>query len=204
MTDQVREIDNAILSVMEEVGYVQKERSDKLSYTFTSEKGLIQALRPAMLRHKIYARVLEIKETRRESYTTTKGTQMVSTLLVGVVRFTHAPSGTSIDVWATGEGADSGDKSANKAMTGMYKYALVKTFMIESGDDPDATSSEDQERLIQDAIAFRKDIKDIFVSKPELQEKFKETMVELGYNNETTDVELMKKVIKQLKEIKGE
>src|SRR3990167_1905296 len=34
-----------------------------------------------------------------------------------------------------------GDKSVNKAMTGMLKYALRQTFLIETGDDPDTAPS---------------------------------------------------------------
>lgn len=86
--------------------------------------------------------VSKIENVVRENVTTKSGSQMVNTLTTGVVRFTHAQSGTSIDSAATGEGFDSGDKSANKAMTGLYKYAMRQTFCIETGDDPDTFSAE--------------------------------------------------------------
>ncbi len=68
------------------------------------------------------------------------------TSLVSVVRFTHVPTGTYIDVMAPGEGADAGDKSSPKAATGAYKYALRQTFLIETGDDPDKDASGPQEQ----------------------------------------------------------
>ena len=70
---------------------------------------------------------------------------MVNTVIQATLRFSHAPSGTSIDVTAVGEGSDAGDKGANKAMTGLYKYALRQTFCIETGDDPDKFASEERE-----------------------------------------------------------
>ena len=54
-----------------------------------------------------------------------------------------------IDVTAPGEGADSGDKSGNKANTCAYKYALRQTFVIETGDDPDEEASEKSQRATQ-------------------------------------------------------
>lgn len=140
-------IHQAINTVMQGVGYVQKEKPKQgggLSYSFAGESALIQALRPSMVANEIYMHVAEIKNVEREQYTTAKGTQMINTVVTGVIRFVHAPSDTHIDVWATGEGSDAGDKSANKAMTGMFKYALRQTFMIETGDDPDRNASEER------------------------------------------------------------
>jgi hypothetical protein len=141
-----RDIHAAILAVMREVGYVQKERKDGLNYSFAGERALIAALRPSMIDHGIYMAVVEYREIDRSDYMTANQKPMNSTSVHGVVRFTHVPTGTFVDVASIGEGADNGDKSANKAATGMYKYAIRQTFMIETGDDPDATPSDGQER----------------------------------------------------------
>ena len=140
------EIHEAILEVMKEVGYVQKERSPKLSYTFASESAFLQALRPSLIKYGIMAYVVDLREVRTETYTTKNGTSMNRTITHGIVRFVHAKSGTFVDAHATGEGADVGDKSASKAMTGLQKYALRQTFLIETGDDPDRQNSNGQER----------------------------------------------------------
>ena len=52
-----------------------------------------------------------------------------------------------------GDGADTGDKASYKAMTGAMKYALRQTFVIETGDDPDDTPSDVQERAPKDKPA---------------------------------------------------
>lgn len=137
-----KNIHEAINAVMEEVGYVKKQKSQDVKYTFAGEAALIAALRPAMVEHGIYMHVSKIENVSREHLTTKSGTQMVNTLTTGIIRFTHSQSGTFVDSWATGEGFDSGDKSANKAMTGLYKYAMRQTFCIETGDDPDTFSAE--------------------------------------------------------------
>lgn len=144
--DKPRDIHAAILAVMREVGYVQKVRSPNLNYSFAGERELIAAIRPAMIENDIYMAVVDYREIARSDYTTAKGSFMNSTSVFGVVRFTHVPTGTFVDVASIGEGADTGDKSANKAATGMYKYAIRQTFCIETGDDPDTTPSSEQER----------------------------------------------------------
>ena len=136
-------IHEAVNAVMQEVGYVKKSRSNGLNYSYAGEAALIAALRPAMVEQGIYMHVQDVTFTR-ENYTTAKGTAMVNTVARAVIRFTHAPSGTFIDVAALGEGSDAGDKSANKAMTGLYKYAMRQTFCIETGDDPDKYASEER------------------------------------------------------------
>jgi hypothetical protein len=139
-------IQKAIWAVMCEISYVQKQKSPNLNYTFAGEAALIRALRPYMERYGIIMSVIQQNEVEFETYQTAKGSPMNRTRLMATVRFTHAPSGTFIDVVAPGEGADSGDKSGNKANTCAYKYALRQTFVIETGDDPDDEPSEKQAR----------------------------------------------------------
>lgn len=131
----------AIIAVMNEVGYVKKQRGANISYTYAGEAALIGALRPAMVEHGIFMYVLFVDNLVQDGYTTSKGNDMNRTILRSTIRFQHE-GGTYIDVMSAGEGADSGDKSLNKALTGAYKYALRQTFCIETGDDPDKHPSE--------------------------------------------------------------
>jgi hypothetical protein len=131
---------------MKEVGYVQKEAKGGLPYTFAGEAALIRALRPAMIKAGIHCYVADIVEINQESFTAKSGTVMNHVTAHGIVRFDHPISDTHIDVHAMGEGMDAGDKAGNKAATGLLKYALRQTFLIETGDDPDANSSAEMER----------------------------------------------------------
>jgi len=141
--NQHTNIYEAINAIMQDVGYVKKQKSPDLRYTFAGEAALIAAIRPAMVENGVFMYVNRILDVKRENYTTAKGTAMVNTVTTAIVRFAHV-SGSFIDVESTGEGSDSGDKSANKAMTGLYKYAMRQTFCIETGDDTDKYATEER------------------------------------------------------------
>jgi len=133
----------AVTAAMDEVGYVRKQRTMGLNYSYAGEAALISALRPVMVDHGVFMYVLKLDDIFQSDFETTKGSKMTRTTLKATIRFQHE-GGSFIDVQSAGEGMDSGDKSMNKAMTGAYKYALRQTFCIETGDDPDKSPSEHQ------------------------------------------------------------
>ena len=139
-------IHQAIAEVYGKVGYVQKQRAKDLNYTFAGERALIDAIRPHMVDAGIYMHVSGLRVLNQDTYQTARGATMNSTTIEITVRFTHAPSETFIEVQSIGTGADVGDKASPKALTGAYKYALRQTFCIETGDDPDEQSSDEQQR----------------------------------------------------------
>lgn len=47
-----------------------------------------------------------------------------------------------IEITTYGDGVDSQDKAVGKAMTYADKYALLKAYKIETGEDPDQNASE--------------------------------------------------------------
>lgn len=51
-----------------------------------------------------------------------------------------------IDIITYGDGVDSQDKAPGKAMTYSDKYALLKAYKIETGDDPDQNPSENMRK----------------------------------------------------------
>jgi hypothetical protein len=138
-----KNIQEAIRAIYAEVGYVQKQHSAELRYTFAGEAAFIAELRPAMIEHGVTVSVANMSNLTQETYTTARGTVMMRSTIHAIVRFQHV-TGSQIDVEAYGEGSDSGDKSVNKAMTDAYKYALRQTFMIETGDDPDKDESQER------------------------------------------------------------
>ena len=145
-TPVAKNVHEAIINVMNEVGYVQKTKAANLNYSFAGEVGLIKALRPEMVKQGLFLYPVATQQLARDTYETKNGTSMNTTVVQKTFRLCHAPSESYIDITVEGEGADTGDKSVNKAMTGAFKYALRQAFMIETGDDPDATSSDTMER----------------------------------------------------------
>jgi hypothetical protein len=59
----------------------------------------------------------------------------------GTYRF-YGVEGDYVEVTTIGEGKDSADKAYNKAMTAALKYALIQTFAIADGEDPDIERPE--------------------------------------------------------------
>jgi hypothetical protein len=67
--------------------------------------------------------------------------------------FTDVDTGDEITTKVAGQGLDAGDKAPYKAMTGALKYALLQSFLLATGDDPEDerinhTSGNGFERLI--------------------------------------------------------
>lgn len=143
MNDGFTNIYQAINAVMQQVGYVQKQRNQNLNFSFAGEAALIAALRPWMVEYGITVFPAGIRDFTMTTFTTAKGTTMNHAVGKYAFHFHHAESDTGFDVEVTGEGMDTSDKAANKALTGAYKYAIRQTFMIETGDDPDASGFVD-------------------------------------------------------------
>lgn len=146
MTDTIH---TAMLAIMGAVGYVPKSgqmQGGGATYRFAGEAEFIKVIRPAMVTHGVYCYPSAITDHDADTYTTAKGSVMNMDKARVVFTFVHAPSGTSIEVVAMGAGADAGDKAIPKMLTGALKYALRQAFLIETGDDPDGHSSDDQER----------------------------------------------------------
>ena len=144
MTDNIH---TAMLAIMNEVSYIQKERSKDVGYTLKTENSVIQATRPSMLKHGVYMYPVGVKDVAHSQFEAGKYKNIWNRIVAThVYRFVHAESDTFIDVEVLGDGADTGDKAGNKSMTTSKKYALLEAFLLETGDDPDATPSNEMTR----------------------------------------------------------
>jgi hypothetical protein len=145
-----RNIGEAKLAVMRRVPYLLKRKPDSkdrgINYTYAAEADLIAHLRPVMLEYGIDVRPSTVHVELQEQYQTTRGASMNRVRIKQVFIFRHVPSGTEDPCEMLGEGADVGDKACGKAHTAALKYALRQYFCIETGDDPDRVSSEEQQR----------------------------------------------------------
>lgn len=124
----------ALNKVMAACGVVRKDgRNDFHKYEYTSEHGLLMALRPAMVEHGLLLLPSLDGEVRIDEHGNTH--------LVMAYTLAHV----SGEVWpekirAPGCGNDKnskgvGDKGTYKALTGANKYLLFKLLQIATGDD---------------------------------------------------------------------
>lgn len=129
----------AMAAVMLDVGAVGKGgRNKEQGYNFRGIDQLMNAMHPAMVAHGVYC-TPEVLSVETEYRATKSGG--VSTHRLTMVRFTfYGPAGDSVSCTTVGEGADSYDKSSNKALSGAYKYALTQVFCIPLDSEKDADS----------------------------------------------------------------
>ena len=105
-----------------------------------------------------------------------------------------------IEVESNGSGVDTQDKAVGKAMTYAYKYMLLRTFAIPTGEDPDKISSAETDAKIKDELETEK-LKEQLLTENEI--KILEATVK-KYNKTETDTMaiLMKYGYKEFKEVK--
>ena len=87
-------------------------------------------------------------------------------------RFVDARSGEELTVRVAGEGADPGDKAPYKAMTGALKYALLQSFLLATGDDPEDERADSRAALGSERVITPEQVR-------ELQGLIEETGTEL-------------------------
>lgn len=121
---------------MEEVEPIAKARkNDSQGYKFRGIDDIYNELNPHLAKNGVFF-CPEIVSKEREERTTKSGGALIYTVLV--VAFTvYAIDGSFVKLVTIGEAMDSGDKSANKAMSAAYKYAMMQLFCIPTEDEKD-------------------------------------------------------------------
>ena len=144
MEEKSPKIFAAICGVMEDIGAVGKNGvNKKQGFKYRGIDDVINALNPAMVKHKIFC-VPEVIEQAREERKTTNGNNVIYSICRIKYRF-FATDGSSVEAVVVGESMDSGDKATNKAMSVAFKYACFQIFCIpteELMDEPDKETPE--------------------------------------------------------------
>jgi hypothetical protein len=136
----VGQIYQLIPKVMLAVGAVEKSRKNiQQNYQFRGIDDFYAALHRPLCEHGMFVVPEVLAETREERQGRSGGTLIYTTLRVK--HTFYAPDGSSIAAVTVGEAMDSGDKSANKAMSAAMKYALIEVFCIPTEEDNDTENA---------------------------------------------------------------
>lgn len=142
MTENRGDLLKAMLKVMSEVGYMKKDGKNAFhKYTYVSEANVSEKLRISFI-----ANGLVLIPSCHTSRVERDGVVFVE---MGFEIY-HAETGQSVDISWCGSGQDvskagkMGDKGLYQAYTGAVKYFLMKTFLIPTGDDPEANDKQDK------------------------------------------------------------
>lgn len=150
-TYQVPLIYGRITAIMEAVQHLEKDTAvsfNKTNYKAISEQKVTSTIRKELIRNHLVMFPENVRYERNGN--------------IGQVHVTYrmvcTDDGSSITIESVGEGADSQDKASGKAMTYCYKYALLRTFAIPTGEDPDKVSSDELDH--KESMARVKTFKD--------------------------------------------
>lgn len=127
--ESTKNIYQRVLAIMSELNYIQKG-SQKVNgmYRFVSHDQVTAAIHPLLVQHGVVVVPTVVEHTIEGQRSTVKIKVEFVNVDEPIDRF---------EIVSYGQGIDSGDKGIGKAYSYAYKYALLKTFALETGDDPD-------------------------------------------------------------------
>ncbi len=154
-----------LVEVRRRIGYVQKRgHNERFNYSYVTAADIAGSVGDILAE----LGVVVIPKLEDISYESAVGRGEATRMARVVMAYTFADvdSGEEIIAKVAGQGLDPGDKAPYKAMTGALKYALLQSFLLATGDDPEddrqaarvtATSSErlisgDEVRELQSLI----------------------------------------------------
>ena len=120
--------------VRRRLGYIRKRgHNERHNYSYVMAADLAGAVGDILAE----LGVVVIPQLQSISTETPRSSNERIARIVMNYRFVDARSGEELTVRVAGEGADTSDKAPYKAMTGALKYALLQSFLLASGDDPE-------------------------------------------------------------------
>lgn len=141
MSEPTRTLARKLAEVMRAVERIPKNgRNDFHKYDYATEADIVSAIRGELAQRNV---VLIPGITGRTREAVGEKGQVLTHLDMSFT-FYDGDSGEEITRPWLGAGADKEDKGAYKAMTGGEKYFLLKTFLIPTGDDPEAETAQPQ------------------------------------------------------------
>lgn len=142
-----------ILAIMRDVQYLAKDDTvefGKTKYKALSEEKVTAIMRAEAIKYNIVVYPIEQRWER---------IGQISHVDVRYKIVNVDDPDDYIEVVSCGDGADTQDKGAGKAMTYAYKYMWLRTFALPTGEDPDKVSSAelDAEQNAKDALITEKE-----------------------------------------------
>ena len=117
---------------MEELTYIQKgDAKVNGQYRFVSHDDVSEKVHPMLVKHRVLALPTTLSINQ-------EGNRTVIMQRVFFVNADNPVDQFSVDF--PGYGVDPSDKGPGKAISYAYKYAMLKTFCLETGEDPDKDS----------------------------------------------------------------
>jgi hypothetical protein len=123
--------------VRRRIAYVQKRgHNPRFNYNYVTAADIVGAVGDILAELGVVV-VPRLESIAHEAMRPSGGGTEHVTHVVMSYSFVDVDTAEEITVKTAGEGLDSGDKAPYKAMTGALKYALLQSFLLATGDDPE-------------------------------------------------------------------
>lgn len=125
-----------LAEVRRRIGYIQKRgHNERFNYSYVTAADIAGSVGDILAE----LGVVIIPRLEDISYESAVGRGEATRMARVVMAYTFADvdSGEEIIAKVAGQGLDPGDKAPYKAMTGALKYALLQSFLLATGDDPE-------------------------------------------------------------------
>lgn len=137
-----------LAEVRRRIGYIQKRgHNERFNYTYVTAADLASAVGDALADLGVVV-IPRLESIAYESVSPNHTAPQSITRVVMSYTFMDVDGAEQITVKIPGEGRDPGDKGPYKAMTGALKYALLQSFLIATGDDPEDERAESGDRSV--------------------------------------------------------
>jgi hypothetical protein len=137
-----------LAEVRRRIGYIQKRgHNERFNYTYVTAADLASAVGDALADLGVVI-VPRLESIAYESVSPNHSAPQSITRVVMSYTFMDVDGAEQITVKIPGEGRDPGDKGPYKAMTGALKYALLQSFLIATGDDPEDERADGSQHAV--------------------------------------------------------
>jgi hypothetical protein len=125
-----------LAEVRRRIGYIQKRgHNERFNYSYVTAADIAGSVGDIL--SELGVIVIPNLENITYESATGRGETTRMAQVVMAYTFSDVDSGEEIVAKVAGQGLDSGDKAPYKAMTGALKYALLQSFLLATGDDPE-------------------------------------------------------------------
>lgn len=126
-----------LAEVRRRMGYIQKRgHNERSNYSYVTAADIAGAVGDLLSQLGVVV-VPSLDSISYEPVRTSNGQVERVAHVVMTYTFTDVDTAEAVTVKVPGEGLDAGDKAPYKAMTGALKYALLQSFLLATGDDPE-------------------------------------------------------------------
>jgi hypothetical protein len=126
-----------LAEVRRRIGYIQKRGyNERCHYNYVAAADIAGTIGDILAELGVVI-IPRLESITCETSAPGRGDSVRIARVIMAYTFTDVDSGEEVTARVAGEGLDAGDKASYKAMTGALKYALLQSFLLATGDDPE-------------------------------------------------------------------